>query len=199
MDLRGWNPPTNRYVILENDISLPNWNPNNNFQGTLNGQGHTINNFSATQRESAGLFGTLSTGNVTIKNLGINLSSDGITAHHFAGGFVANANGANITIENSFVGGGRIRAESILQSTNNNIAVAGGLVGHIGGISSVVIRNSYACTRVEARSGRGSMLFYIFDAHAYAGGLVGYRSSGTLSIENSFSSTAVSAETWHAY
>lgn len=199
LTLPTWNPPTNRYVILENDISARNWNPVNNFQGTLNGRGHTINNFSVTRQSMAGLFGTLNSGNVTIKNLGINIGSDGISAIHFAGGLVANVSGANVTVENSFVNGSRIRAESILNSTHNNRAISGGFIGQMGANSSVTIRNSYACTRVEARSGRGSVGIYTFNARAYAGGLVGYRSGGTLSIENSYSSSTVSAETWHAY
>jgi hypothetical protein len=79
----------NRYFVLDNDIDLVDeWVPIDQFMGTFDGQGYSVNNLYVlenSRRENAGLFGTVRSGGV-IKNVGVNINSEGLTATFFAGG-----------------------------------------------------------------------------------------------------------------
>ena len=108
--LSGGANTANRYVVLEKDINLTgNWAPINDFRGTLDGNGYKITNLNVYQspkQVNAGLFGSISTGVVTIKNLGIEIGSTGVNAYNTsrgnssyqAGGLIGQITGGTVTI-----------------------------------------------------------------------------------------------------
>jgi len=102
-----------KFYHLTQNINLTTaWVPINNFQGTLDGRGYKITNMYTnldSDLVNAGLFGNLMQGNPTIKNLGIEIRTEGnmgIKARRSgigldnrdarAGGIVAYNNGANL-------------------------------------------------------------------------------------------------------
>ena|GEM_PF-1950241 len=205
-------------ITLTGDIFTNDWVPvdisrnltldGNNFIITLGvnrtgGSGTEIN---------AGLFGAISNGAVTIKNLAI--VSIGITASSSAGGglvgnrtrlsaggFIGKITGGNtnVTIENSFVSFGGFGLEVEARRTrpsglihHHAHAHAGGFIGIIEG-GSVSIKDSYFVGRVQAHTdvSYGASPYPV--SYAYAGGLVGLHENGTLSITNSYTSGSVHA------
>jgi hypothetical protein len=130
----------------------------NKFEGIFDGNGCVISNFKISTSESyAGLFGYVSG---TIQNLGVQgtVSVSGTSANAYVG-MIAGYNTG--TIQNCFASGS-------VTISSANTTHAGGLVGYNEG----TISNAYATTNVTSTS-TGYM--------AYAGGLVGYAKSGTIS------------------
>jgi RNase P/RNase MRP subunit p29 len=166
---------------LTNDIDLGDaeWTPlgnrtgnANRFRGTFDGQGYAIRNLyvlESSNQQFAGLFGR--TDNATIRNVGIYIGMQGITAFSinnaevYAGGLIGRAQGNNGWIDNCYVTG-NVTASTTRDTGNiTRDAYAGGLIGRAQGS----IQNCYATGNIIA-SGR--------DAHA--GGLIG-RGEGTRS------------------
>jgi hypothetical protein len=121
----GGEESAGRTYVLANDITLPaNWRPIQDFQGTFNGAGHSItisSNLSSTSTlATAGLFESITGGNVVIRNLAVRTSPGiTVTAHApgarnsraYAGGIIGMVTGGDVTLENvSF--DGRVSARS---------------------------------------------------------------------------------------
>ena len=161
------------YYVLDNDINLQNeWIPINNFTGTLDGRGFSINNLYIKQNKNiyaAGLIGYSSL--VTLKNLAVNIGEQGIVALPedgvgVAGGLVAS--GGFITISNCYVKG-------TVSAVNS-----GGFIGEA--YRTVTITDSYTTGEINAQ--------------CFAGGFIGYAMYyGNIIIEHSFSKSDVSSTT----
>ena len=131
----------------------------NAFAGSFDGNGYTIKNIKITSSASyVGLFGYL-TG--TVKHLAvenISVSASGASAHVYVGALVGYNKG---TIENSYISG-------TVTATSAYITHAGGIVGYNEG----TISNSFSTAKVSGTS---------TEFMVYAGGVVGYHSTGTIS------------------
>jgi len=148
----GGKDSEGKYYVLKNDIDLKSeWVPINDFRGTLDGQGYSINNLyvlESSNRQYAGLFGT-NGGNdykTTIKNLAIYIGTQGVHAFSdkgkipYAGGMVGSSTG---TLTNCYVIG------EVFSSTNYYRAIAGGLIGG----NVIKITNCYAMGNVSVIAG----------------------------------------------
>ena len=176
-----------RYFVLDNDIDLADeWVPINDFRGKFDGQGYSISGLyvlESSSRLSAGLFGKITVNGTTIKNVGVHLSSKGLTASASrtaapasacAGGLVGYVVGS-VFVENCYVVGDVIAVADNFYSSG---AYAGGLIGSGGG----TVVNSYTSGDITATSSISS---------AYAGGLIG--SGGSVVVENSYTAGDVTA------
>ena len=210
-DLRDKLTNKSGYFVLTQDIPISGaWTPISGFSGTLDGQGYVISNLNmkidGNSQSYAGLFGRISSGTVTIKNLGIQIGSSGVINDSNnglnverqvnSGGIIGETTGGNITIENCYVTSGLIRSH-IYRGTNAAYACAGGLIGRVSSGSTVTIRNSYATSRIEAETEVGGF-GWVITGHANAGGLVGYR-VGTLNIENCYTTGQAWARTYFGW
>ncbi|MCL2775579.1 MAG: S-layer homology domain-containing protein, partial [Oscillospiraceae bacterium] len=151
-----------KYYVLDNDINLTSeWVPIDNFYGTLDGQGHSINNLyilKSSNISSAGLFGytAYSATGTIIKNVAVNIGESGIFASSYAGGIVGEGDECNII--NCYVTG-----------NVSSAATAGGIAGdsyaHDGIYSEPFckITKCYATGDISAVS----------DGSAIAGGIIG--------------------------
>jgi hypothetical protein len=174
-----------KYFVLDNDIDLVSeFVPINDFRGTFNGQGHSINNFyilANSSRTYAGLFGQISVDGVTIKNVGVNINSNGVSASVYAGGLIGYS--SSVVVENSYATG-----DIIASSTNVQVYV-GGLIGYS---TRVDVENSYATGDITVTSTSGS-------ASAYVGGLIGYNTNSLMFnrvvVENSYATGDIIATT----
>jgi hypothetical protein len=171
------------YYVLDNNINLAaEWVPIDDFRGTFDGQGYSVNNLyvlESSKREYAGLFGCIYVVDVVIKNVGVNIGPSGVTASGSgdvcAGGLIGYARGGiqdNLIITNCY-------------ATGNVIAVggfpcAGGLIGW--GCRGLTATNCYATGDVTATAPTGS---------ACAGGLAGYE--GGYSFKNCYATGDVVA------
>ena len=169
-----------KYIVLTADINM-NFKSISNpigkmegitFDGTFDGQGHSIKYFKVDNAvDFGGLFGI---NNGTIKNLHVIpcsvTTTTSLNGVH-VGSLVALNNGV---IENCSA---EMYNSAVLEVNANCISIVGGLVGYNKG----TIKNSYSNVSVLSKHENG---------YAYAGGLVGYN-EGT--IENSFSLGNVSA------
>jgi hypothetical protein len=195
------------YRLTQNiDLSGHNsgvWIPIDNFRGILDGNGFIISNLHTRQADGvryAGLFGRITSGNVTIRNLKVEIDSKGLTAYgvsgnnirdYYAGGLIALCEGGTINIENVAISGGRIYAyKSSTGLSGNADAFAGGFIGRILSNSRVTIRNSYAVGSIETYATQGGT----GSADSHAGGLVGNAASNTLTIENCYAANTVTAD-----
>lgn len=175
---------------LTNDIDLNDqaWTPiginGYSFQGNFDGDNHTISNLYVSKDITGfyvGLFGYcyFST-NATIKNLGITVSTLGVTGA-FAGGLAGDISTSSsgtlaISISNCFVTGSLIDGKY-----RSDDAYAGGMFGSISSSGTVNITNCYTCINtVTARTDYNA-------AYAIAGGIIGRYSDGTLNLTNCFS------------
>ena len=169
------NQFTDKTVKLTADLDLSgetNWTPIGNlvaypgqsFNGTFDGDGHTISNLTVNDNTPnhavAALFGSVVNG--TIKNLTV--KNVNITSTHFAAGIVAyTSNGP--TIENCHVIGGTIKSTpEIVNGSYDNGDKVGGIMGYA--TAGSTINN---CT-VEGVT---------LSAYRDMGGIVGY-SAGTV-------------------
>jgi len=182
-----------KYYVLDNDIDLvKEWVPIDDFRGTFDGQGYSINNLyvlASSHRSFAGLFGGIN--NATIKNVGVNVSSKGLTAISTygpasAGGLAGWNYGSNVTVVNCYVTGD-MAAISTSKSNSGAYsgAYAGGLIGR--SLGEVFVVNCYVTSDVAADA--HSTIF----AHAYAGGLVG--NVVHVSVANSCTTGTITATT----
>ena len=235
----GGEQSDGKYYILATDIALTgNWTPIEDFRGTLDGAGHVITGMSATTNlsgQSAGLFGTISKGNATIKNLGIKsgyvtasvrLENCWMnTANLYAGGLVGRCTGGSLIIENCYYDGivsvsakqfnvteaalslaiskilpnigtavNEVRDElvsNIIPGDTSN-AFAGGLIGSVDGNATVTINNSYTRGSVYAYSETGDYVRGT-GTRSYAGGLVGYKDTGSRALDLGTSGSVVVA------
>ena len=241
----GGQENANKYYILEDKITiLDNWKPIEDFRGTLDGAGHTIElkSYVLDHYGTAGLFGTIHSGSVTIKNLAVETGGGRIYAqapgssysHAYAGGFVGKIIGGQVRIENCYFDG-NVEAEAYYNSLNLDLewlvqegiysiidffvpgmsdigailtalsdiftkkgsyAYAGGLVGYIDVNAGVTIVNSYVRGKVYSDAGYfGDLSTFLgtVSDRAYAGGLVGYKGSGSLSVGNCYAVNSVEA------
>ena len=142
------NQYTGKTVKLTADLDLSgesNWTPIGNlvaypgqsFNGTFDGDGHSISNVTVNDNTPnyavAGLFGSVVNG--TIKNLTV--KNVNITSTHYAGGIVAyTSNGP--TIENCKVIGGTIKSTpEIVNGSYDNGDKIGGIMGYATGGSTI--------------------------------------------------------------
>ena len=160
------------------DLSAHYWVPigtssSNSFQGTYDGDGHTISNMTTSEVQRSGLFGEVNS--ATIQNLGIEnsiITADTSTyAAAAAGGIVGWA--ISSTIINCY-NTGTVTASSSSSSTD----YAGGIVGTAR--SSTTIINCYNTGSVTATGSSVS-----------AGGIVGIARSSTIS--NSYNTGSVTS------
>ena len=150
-DVNGGTDYNGDFFKLTNDIDLTaylssggagynsgaGWMPigtdSNQFNGTFDGNGHTISGLTITRPTTyyVGLFGYLGASG-TIQNLGVNIGSGGVTGLDYVGGLV----GMNIgSISNSYAAG--------------TVTGAGNHVGGLAGSNYSSISNSYATGTVN--------------------------------------------------
>lgn len=139
--VNGGNQYAGQTVKLTADLDLSsesNWTPIGNlvsypgqsFNGTFDGQGHTISNLTCTDNTPnyavAGLFGSIVSGtikNLTVKNVNLN-------SLHYAAGIVAYTSNTP-TIENCHVIGGTIKSTpELINGSYDNGDKAGGIMGY---------------------------------------------------------------------
>ncbi|MDR0372697.1 MAG: hypothetical protein LBI79_03945 [Nitrososphaerota archaeon] len=161
------------YYVLDNDINLVDeWVPIEDFMGTFDGQGYSVNNLyvlESSNRQYAGLFGQVdSYATVAIKNVGVNINSKGVTAvgsgpeYSYISACAGGLLGKGIAVVSNCYATGDVAAIS------DYTAYAGGLIGW--SVSSLGIsRNIQNCYAAGDVTASGST--------AYAGGLIGYSSS----------------------
>lgn len=139
-------------VVLDADIDLNNveWTPvgqtgATQFQGTFDGQRHTISNLKINNTDeggncATGLFGWLNS--ATVKN--INISGATITGHHNVGTIAGYLETAGCTIEGCTVENATISCTSVNSEANGD--KCGGIVGYAGNagviVKDCVVRNS---------------------------------------------------------
>ena len=195
------------YVLVEVIPIKDNWIPIADFRGTLDGAGKkiTFESYKSGNFATAGLFGTIVTGTVTIKNLdvrtpmkvstysffgGYNHSGVYADAHTnsnskaYAGGLIGMILGGNVRIENcSFEGNVTARSNywgfNIADFTfEQALGWVGSYLVGIPGFGEVVV----ALTKVayDGMSENGS--------RSYAGGFIGFvGGDANVAIENSYS------------
>ena len=173
---------TGAYYALNEDIYLTDeWIPIDNFAGsTFDGQGHSINNLyvlERSDREYAGLFGSIYGNDVKIKDVGINIGRQGVSAtssfFSYAGGLIgACENAVYLTIENCYVTGN--------VSVSSFFSFTGGLIGACNYSTTLAIKNCYASGNVDASA-----------YYSAIGGLIGFCDGDTLTIENCYSTCNV--------
>jgi len=187
-----------KYYVLDNDINLvTEWVPIDDFRGTFDGQGYSINGLYVLERSkrwAAGLFGQVNVDGVAIKNVGVNIHSKGLTASApsspeqyddifveglsrtypaYVGGLIGLSSGG-VSVVNCYVTGD-VTAVAISPSLSW-LVYAGGLVGYNYG--STVVEHCYVMGDVAAVV-EGSFV------GAYVGGLVG-SNYGHVSVVNSY-------------
>lgn len=145
------------------------------YDGTFDGNGHTISNLTLSGSDNVGLFSELSS-YVTITGLTLKDCTIINTSGKYAGigTLVGKISGSNCVIKECGASGGTV-------STNfSDVVYMGGLVGYAS--SAVSISDCYSTATVTANS----------SSYSRAAGLVGYASSGT-SIENCYVLGSVNA------
>ena len=183
--------------ILKNDIDLTQpWIPINDFRGTLDGQGNSINNLFiplSSNRTDAALFGLVTEGHVVIKNLGVYIGSGGIhSSLNRAGGLVAMIHNSStlplvlntsLTILDSYVVG------DIYSTGIGGNRIVGGLVGGSHHGATVTIERSFFA---------GNLTVYVTGEPSRsiaAGGLFGLSDinvGGHVSVNDSFANVNIS-------
>ncbi|MCL2164697.1 MAG: chitobiase/beta-hexosaminidase C-terminal domain-containing protein [Oscillospiraceae bacterium] len=167
---------------------------------TLDGQGHTLTMENRHQIESnsaivnGGLFGSMTSGNVTIKEFGLSggfdveTTANNATSQLRVGSFFGIITGGTVIIERSFANGVvRTYRDSVGQ---NAWLYSGGFIGLImGSNANVIITDSYyngwVSSDAEATAS-GLLGVTSHSTYSHAGGLVGRRETGSLSITNSY-------------
>jgi hypothetical protein len=177
----GGEDSAGKYYVLDKDIDLiSEWIPIKDFRGTFDGQGYSINNLYVLERSNrqyAGLFAY--TLDVTIKNVGVNINSKGLTASSgngaYAGGLVGYSDGL-IVLENSYTKG------DITAISTSGSACAGGLIGRSIWVT-VTIKNSYSTGDITACA---------LSHNVYTGGLIGF-SYADIIITDSYTTGDITA------
>ncbi|MCL2082500.1 MAG: Ig-like domain-containing protein [Oscillospiraceae bacterium] len=160
-----------KYYVLDNDINLvEEWMPIDDFRGTLDGQGYSVNNLwmaveppASSSHIGAGLFGKI-TKSVTIKNLGVNIGEQGITASAedrfgrvSSGGLIGRFDGGDtsvLIIENCFV------RSNVSEIPHDFLfpQSSGGLIGACYDGDEVKIKNSFTVGNIYARMDAGGLI-----------------------------------------
>ena len=176
------------------------------YQGTFDGQGHTVSNLNATRSvDYAGLFGYLADGKVRNLRVGGSVTAE---TSMYVGGIAGKAEGSSV-IENCLFAGGTVKGKSSVggivggnfstitgcYASGNAEATEGGVGGIAGTNSGATIAHCYssmAVTTSDSYAGGivGSNSYYTtlytcyatgnVSATAYAGGIAG-NNDGTLS------------------
>ncbi len=151
------------FVLTDNiDLTGKSWTPIENFNGTLDGQNHTITGLTVSSGSYGGLFRFIRQGGV-VKNL--KMAEVNITASMagaIAAGFRANGTSTAVAvIDNCYVMSGTVKGTA----TYNG---AGGIVGMVSGQDSsasadIVIRNCVNAATVTSEA----------SGEVYVGGIVG--------------------------
>ncbi|MFD0960053.1 S-layer homology domain-containing protein [Paenibacillus chungangensis] len=148
------------------DLGEYEWSPIVGFAGTLDGDGHYINNLKITQyHDDIGLFGTIASGG-SVKNIGI-LNADIVIS---SGGFQLNGRAGIIAgSNNGMIENGHVSGQIKVMDVNINYISAfsridGGLVGSNGSLAT--IRNSLAQVDVKQEG-------YAYYDNGKIGGLAG--------------------------
>lgn len=150
--VNGGESFSGKTVVLDADIDLNNveWTPvgqtgATQFQGTFDGQRHTISNLKINNTDedgncATGLFGWLNS--ATVKN--INISGATITGHHNVGTIAGYLETEGCTIEGCTVENATISCTSVNSEANGD--KCGGIVGHAGNagviVKDCVVKNS---------------------------------------------------------
>ncbi|MCL2366408.1 MAG: S-layer homology domain-containing protein [Oscillospiraceae bacterium] len=201
-------PEAHRMIKLNADIDLGAWTPINLSDEaawfTLDGNGHSLTFSVNSGNGPAGFLGTVSGGNVTILNLGLNINGS-IRRHGnayrgaeqmIAGALMGRVHGGRVLIERTSVMGGEIYARRNAANTHGD-AFAGGLIGVVQNSADVIIIDSFvhAHVRAYAVAGTGILSHLRMDTpRAVAGGLVGMLwGSSSLRIVNSYAAGSVYA------
>ena len=145
------------------------------YDGTFDGNGHTISNLTLSGSDNVGLFSELSF-YVTITGLTLKDCNISSTSGSYAGigTLVGKISGGSCVIKECGVSGGTVSTKSF------SSVYMGGLVGYA--YNAVSISDCYSTATVTANS----------SSYSRAAGLVGYASSGT-SIENCYVLGSVNA------
>lgn len=146
----GANNFAQKTVSLQNDIVMAGaWTPIGSvggqmFQGTFNGNGHTISNMNATGTAGAGLFGNVR-GNIQ----DVNLENATVSAIHYGGVVVGYIYGSvtGCNVKNSSV---TVTPENTSGSTWDNGNQAAIIAGYVGEGSYNITGNSVADCTVQA-------------------------------------------------
>jgi len=174
----GGEQSEGKYYYLANDIDLNGeWTPINDFRGVLDGQGFSVNGLQISESSAiryAGMFGEILSGNVLIKNISLNIGTNGINAIITAGGLIGRC-GADVFIDNCFVTG------NISVKSNTSLVNAGGLIGNTN--QNTIINNCYTTGTVSSYSAYSGAR----DEMSASGGLIG-RADKTAIINNSYTS-----------
>ncbi|WP_426527027.1 MBG domain-containing protein [Bradyrhizobium sp. McL0615] len=166
------------------------------FGGSLDGQGHAISNLAINRPSDAyiGLIGYIGTGG-SVSNLGLQNAT--ITGNGYVGGLTGFNNGSisNVSVSGAITGAlrvGGLIGQNYSNGTIGNASASGTVVattiGYAGGLVAVnygSISGSFATVDV---SGNGSSV-------APFGGLVGWNSSSSSIIQNSYATGTVSSGT----
>ena len=149
-------------VELAVDIDLENnpWTPINEFNGTFDGQGHTIKNVKIVAQDKA-YAGFFANAQGTIKNL--TLENVDIKGHYKAGAIVGN--GLCSRINNCHVKNAYIKITPLNEDDGNH---AGGIVGYLSAESEAYVTN---CSVTDAN----------IIAYRDCGGIAGTTTGGTCS------------------
>ena len=209
------------------DFAGRNWTPIGKngygtyyFEGTFDGQGHTISNMTVNATASnAGLFGYVI--GATIKNITLDSSCSVISTDNYVGGIVGHMNGTITDVSNAgtvsgsfYVGGiaGDMGGGTITDVSNAGTVIGsnyvGGLIGYkiVGTISICNSYNTGAVTATSSSGNAGGIVGYNYQSltivNVYnagtvtgstkAGGIVG-RNSGTLTVESVYYLEGISA------
>ncbi len=168
-----------KFILMGNvDLSTVSYSNISGFAGTLDGNGYSIKNYSATSGAAA-LFST-TTGSVVIKNL--TLDGFDINTTSYAGALIASANSdvtiENVTLKNSDIKGG---------------SATGGLIGYAGAQNyGINVNNVNIDSTVTIGSTQTT-------TDTYTGGIVGWHqttggsssASANLIIRNSVSNATI--------
>ena len=195
---------------IGSDINANSWSSNgttnsvrDNFYGTLDGLGHTIDNLTlvGSSGQEVGFTGWLNNAGTLIRNLGLtNIDYTNTNTNRRTGGFIASCQSScsSVKIINSYVHG----------TIDNSGGYIGGMIGQVATSSnSATVKDSFSdvtITNTSARTGGivGSNLGTLSIINTFnsgditgndsAGGLVGYSNSSFLEIDTSYNTGNIS-------
>ena len=192
-------------IIDEADVY---WTIAEKFTGTLDGDGHTIKNYTATNTMFDTLTGTIK--NLTLSDVNINVTTDfygaGIANFCNNGGVISNCavtGVINVTYKTARVGGivGKLQANGTVSGCYSNVNItadsttgtnyAGGIAAYVEGSHSKVTYNyavmsdCYSAGKITATSESNSV---------YIGGITGYLSQD-VQVNNCYTTAALSGTT----
>lgn len=159
------------------DLSAHNWIPISGFSGVFNGGGCNIIGLKVTQRQYAGLFGTIS--GATIKD--VSIFGANVVGNNFAGILVASAESSS-KIERCLVSNSTI---TINYLSSYSTFRCGGIVGSL--VSSSITQCLCESNNVYGKSQTNTAEAY-FDV----GGIVGYTNASNISYCGNYKGGSVS-------